>query len=66
MIFFLVLQFKLKAGLVIYLSGLADFIWTKSGTQGMPKNLDRPGTAEGEEEQQVQIKHKKVITSTLA
>ncbi len=43
---FFILQFKLlfdlKAGLVIYLSGLAHFNSTKSGTKGMPKNLDRP------------------------
>ena len=46
MIFFFILQFKiyfyLKVGLVVCLSGLADFISTKSGTKGMPKNLDRP------------------------
>ncbi len=41
------LLFDLKAGLVIYLSGLAHFISTKSGTKGMAKNLDRPAIKTG-------------------
>ncbi len=32
----------MKAGLVVYLFGLADLISTKSGTKGMPENLHRP------------------------
>ncbi len=45
MIFFILpfkFYFYLKTGLVIYLSGLANFILTKSRTKGLPKNLDRP------------------------